>query len=153
MFSIPEIVIQTIVVSAIQNFDTLLFNIIISSQTQFSESNTDVILQKVKEVQKALFCISRNFPEAFEETLNIISIAQTLIKGGATVERINKQREIWRIVAERTPNYFLPDEATLETICQPVERSLLIQSLPNMEYHFSFDWLFVLSADYNYDND
>ena len=109
------------------------------------------MLQKIKEIQKALFCISRNFPDAFEKTLNVISIAQTLMQGGATIERIQKQKELWRIIAERTPNCYLPEGVTIETICQPIQASSLIQNLPNMEFRFTFEWLFVSSPDSNYD--
>ena len=71
---------------------------------------------------------------------------------GTTLQRMQRDPQLWRSVAERMTNAELPEGVTLDDIAPKVERSSLQVPIPMMEFKFTYEWLFTTSATNNYDD-
>lgn len=149
--SIPDIIIQAIVVDTCNQFDTLLFNIIIDTADVFTEEKIDSLLHHIKVIQEAFECFSSNFNNAFTHLLNFITTSKALMS------RIDKKRitpsPLLRSIAERiSPSIVLPPDMKIEDLGPSVSSRVELKvSKENPKFIFSFDKLFTESSTGNYD--
>ena len=149
-YSIPEEMIQAIVVGSINYFDALLFNVYITSSDDFSKENADALYEKTKEIQKLFHCLPNNFQSAFKNILELTTVIKTLTTG-TELKRMQRKPGLYRYVAEKMHDYILPDGVTLNDISKPVSAESLKVPLPDLGFDFTYQWLFTTSANDNYD--
>ena len=142
-FNIPEKIIQSIVVESCKYFDSLLFNIIVDTADLFNEDKINILIKKVKDIQKVFNCLSSLFSIAFPNLLDLITLSKSLLSG-IQINRIIKS-PLLRSIAERCyPNIILPNNLTFDDLGEKINNnSILKVILPTINFDFKFENLYL----------
>ena len=150
--SIPDLITQAIVVDTCNQFDTLLFNIIVDTADVFTEEKIDSLMNHIKVIQNSFECFSSNFNNAFTRLLDFITTSKALMC------EIDKKRitpsPLLRSIAERIePKIVLPPDMKIDDLGPHVaSRTELKVPKSEPKFVFSFDKLFTESSTGNYDH-
>lgn len=148
-FNIPEVIVQGVVIDCCHQFDVMIFNLVIDAADEYTDAKLDLLINHIKEIQKAFDCLSSNFTTAFTEILQFITTAKALISG-IERKRINPS-PLLRGIAQRCNPLNLPAKMTLEDLGPLVPYDELRKEKPKPSYVFTFESLFTDSATGNFD--
>lgn len=141
-FQIPEQIIQIIVLESCQYFDVLLYNVIIDTADEFTDEKITSLLNKVRKIQVMFNCMACNFQAAFTNLLKFITTAKMLWSDVRLTEEY-KNNTVRSIIERSNPPIQLPPNITLDQIGNIVETKTLRLPLPQIQFDFTYEWLYT----------
>jgi hypothetical protein len=141
-YGLLEQIVQVIVVNTCTHCDAFIFNLIVVTADEFTDEKLSMALQHIRELQKQLNCLSKNFNGAFPNLIELITDAELVLSGVTT---LTKRTMLMRSIVERCqPKVVLPPGVTIDDVGPPAPSwDALRVEIPKFQFEFTFEWLYL----------
>lgn len=141
--SIPKCIIELIQFSCCKSLDPLLYNSIVDSKEKLTEQSVKAIANKIRIIQGIYHCENEKADDAFENTLRVVNLAKTLLRG-LEISKIGPPNPLMRSIGDRCdPPVVMPGLMKIDRLGPVVNDTSTLRISCNIAESFkiNFDWL------------
>ena len=141
--NVPKCVIELIQYSCCKSLDPLLYNSLVDSKEKLTEQSVKAISNKIRIIQGIYHCDNEKANDAFEQTVKVIKLAESLLKG-IEITNIGPPSPLRRSIGDRCdPPVVLPGLLKIDRLGPVIDDTSTLRISCNIadSLKITFDWL------------